>query len=453
VISLKNFSVAKPVWKFSRRILFILVLIMLAVQIIDVTIGGLADILKDFAASYQGIALFISIATIYGFGQYFILNMVKAKNKEQQIKRAHFNIIEKIVTVAQYILTAIMVFLVFQMIFVSQYFTIMLNIGVTISGGLAICLIGTFTYWFLSWFKRSRTFMLLLFGLAMAFTSISIVAMVILFNSVWLQKPNMMTPNSEVVFTPGPQLQQLANTVQTNSGIASFILVWAGTVILLRHNIRRIGTVKFWILLSTPIIIFSSSYLSLYQYLAGTVPQAQSNNPMISIALPFLLIIFSGVAAATLIGIAFRSIAKPLRDGTLIKDYMIITSYGFILFFTTTLTSAAVGYPPFGFVNVLLVGPFSFIILNGLYRSTISVAEDAELRRSIKSTTKNELKLLHDMGTAKMYKDIEGKVTKVLKTNADLLTEQSGIEPSLSDEEIRDYLTVLIKETQKKNET
>ncbi|MEP6577172.1 MAG: hypothetical protein ABJB85_12155 [Nitrososphaerota archaeon] len=425
---------------------------MLAVQIIDETIGGLADILKDFATSNQGITLFISIVAIYGFGQYFILEMVKARNKEQQIKILHFNIIEKIVTVVQYILTAIMVSVVFQIIFLSQYYTIVLNMGITISGGLAIYLLGAFTYWFLSWFKRTRSFLLLLFGLAMAFTSISIVAMIVLFNGVWLQKPDIITPNSEVVFTPGPQLQQLVNTVQTNTGIASFILVWAGTVIVLRHNIHRIGTVKFWVLLSTPIIIFSSSYFSLYQYLAGTVPQAQSNNPMFSIALPFLLIIFSGVTAAALIGIAFRSIAKPLSEDTLIKGYMIITSYGFILFFTTTLTSAAVGYPPFGFVNVLLVGPFSFIILNGLYRSTISVAQDSKLRKSIKDTTKNELKLLHDMGTAKMYKDIERKVTKVLRTNADLLTEQSGIKPSLTDEEVREYLALLIRETKKKNE-
>ncbi len=43
-------------------------------------------------------------------------------------------------------------------------------------------------------------------------------------------------------------------------------------------------------------------------------------------------------------------------------------------------------------------------------------------------------------------------MTKVLKTNADLLTEQSGIKPSLTDEEVREYLALLIRETKKKNE-
>jgi hypothetical protein len=148
---------------------------MLTIQIIDETIGSLADILKGFTTSFWGLALFIFLATVYGFGQYFILGMIKAKNKEQQIKRTQFNILEKVVTVVQYILTASMVFLVFQMIFASQYYTIVLNIGMIISGRLGIYLMGLFAYSFLSWFRRSRSIILLLFGLAMAVTSISIV--------------------------------------------------------------------------------------------------------------------------------------------------------------------------------------------------------------------------------------------------------------------------------------
>ena len=95
--------------------------------------------------------------------------------------------------------------------------------------------------------------------------------------------------------------------------------------------------------------------------------------------MPVLLIIFSGIVAISLIGFSFFSIAKPLSNNTVIKDYMIITSYGFILFFTTTLTSiAGLGFPPFGLLNVLLIGPFSFLISSSFYNSAISVAEEYE---------------------------------------------------------------------------
>jgi hypothetical protein len=437
----------KPAFKFSNRKLFVFFLVVLIAQIVDETIGNLSDILRDFAISFWGVALFIAIAAIYGFGQYFILGMVRAKNKEQEIKRMHFNVIEKIVTVVQYVLTAIMVLVVLQIFFSSQYYVPVLNIAVTISGGLAVYIMSMLSYWFLSWFRINRALILLLYGLAVAMTAISVGAQVVLFNTDLLEKPLVVTPQSDVIFSVSDtaKLSTWANTVQTESGVASFILIWGGTVLLLRHNIHRIGNVKFWILLSSPLVFFSSFYLSFYQSIAGTVP---TEDPMSSTVMPVLLIIFSGVAAATLIGISFFSVAKPLSNTTHIKDYMIITSYGLILFFTTTLTSiAGAGYPPFGLVNVLLVGPFSFLILTGLYRSAVSVAEDVKLRRSIKNTAKKELKLLEDIGTAEMYQEIEKRVTAVTKANADQLAQQSGIEPSLTDEEIRNSLAQ-VKEIQ-----
>jgi hypothetical protein len=85
-----------------------------------------------------------------------------------------------------------------------------------------------------------------------------------------------------------------------------------------------------------------------------------------------------------------------------------------------------------------------------VHLSLINRVGGVNLRRSIKNTTIKELKLLDDIGTAEMYKDIESKVTVLTKANADLLTEQSGIEPSLTDQEIREYLAIITMEAQKK---
>jgi hypothetical protein len=90
---------------------------------------------------------------------------------------------------------------------------------------------------------------------------------------------------------------------------------------------------------------------------------------------------------------------------------MMIIAYGFILFFTaTSATISAVGYPPFGLVNILLLGPFSFLILNGLYRSAICVAEDVKLRQSIRRLARREFTLLDVGATAKVQREIQNKV-------------------------------------------
>ncbi len=133
-------------------------------QAIDATIGNLADIFRDFAVSFWGVALFVGFSITYGFGQYFLLNIVKAKNKEQEIKRSHFKMLEKAVTVLQYILIGIMVSVVLQVIFTSQDYTGIRNVAVTISDGFAVYILGLLAYWFLSWFVRTKAPLVLLYG-------------------------------------------------------------------------------------------------------------------------------------------------------------------------------------------------------------------------------------------------------------------------------------------------
>jgi hypothetical protein len=425
---------------YSNRKIFVLFLILIVVQAIDATIGNLADIFSDFTVSFWGVALFVGFSIIYCFGQYFLLNIVKAKNKEQEIKRTHFKMLEKTVTAIQYILIAIIAFVVLQIIFASQYYTTVLNVAVTISAGSAVYILGLLAYWFLSWFARTKAPVVLLYGLAMAVSATATIGTIVLFNTVLLDKQPIITPQSEVIY---PDPSAWANTFQTISGVVSFVLIWGGTVLLLRHNIYRIGRIKFWTLSSTPLIVFSTIYLSLYQ----VIPSFGTDDPINAIVIPILFIIYTGIAAAILIGLAFSSIAKALSNETSIKDYLFIVSYGFILFFTTTLTSiAGGGYPPFGIVNVLLVGPLSFLILTGLYRSAVSVAEDVKLRRLIRDTTKKELDLLYDIGSAETSKEIERKVMAITKKNRDVLAQQSGIEPSLTEKEIQDLVSVIQKE-------
>jgi hypothetical protein len=425
---------------YSSRKIFLLFLTLIVVQAIDATIGSLADIFKGFSVSLWGVALFVSFSIVYGFAQYSLLSIVKAKNREHEIKRTHFKMLEKAVTAVQYILIAIMAFVVLQVIFASQYYTAVLNIAVIISAGSAVYILGLLAYWFLSWFARTKALVVLLYGLAMAVSAVATIGMVILFNIILLDKQATITPQSEVIYPPP---SSWANTFQTISGVASFTLIWAGTVVLMRHNIYRIGRIKFWTLSSTPLIVFSTIYLSLYQVVGGSFP---TDDPFGTIVVPILFIIYTGIAAATLIGIAFRSIAKSLSNETSIKDYLLIVSYGFILFFITTLTSISGGYPPFGIINVLLVGPLSFLILTGLYRSAVSVAEDAKLRRLIRDTTKKELDLLYDIGAAETSKEIEKKVMTIMKKNKDILAQQSGVEPSLTEKEVQDLVTMIQNE-------
>ena len=407
---------------------------------------ALVDILWEFTISFSGVSLFFSISTIYVFGQYFILGMVKSKNKEKAIRKKQFNILERILPVAQYALVAILILVNLQIILNNQYSTVLLRIGVVVSYGLAVIIMSLLSFSLFSWFRINRSLVTLLYGLAAIMISIYVISVGIIFDFALLEKPAIFTSQSEIEFTsliPGT-FDEVLYSLQTYLSIIFFFLIWGGTILLLRENIYRIGRVKFWVLLSAPLMAWAVFFLLFYQSLGSSIPF--DDDSIKSIVIPILLIMSSQITAQILIGINFRSVAKAIHI-PIIRDYMMITAYGFILFFTATSTTiSAAGYPPFGFINILLLGPFSFLILNGLYRSAICVAEDSQLRQSIRIMAKGESTLIDAGAAAEIQKETQNKVIGAVRASAKLLEEESGVKPSLTDTEIQDYLYFVVQE-------
>jgi hypothetical protein len=384
------------------------------------------------------------MSVVYGFGQYSILGLVKSRNKEKQIRNKHFNVLENIVSIIQYFLLAALVLVVLQVLVNSGYSTIILRFATVISYGLAAFLMGILSYFLFSWFKENRALVVLLYGLAAAVIVVYVVTIALIFDMTLIEKPAVIEPRSETIFSFPEMAESLLISLQTYCSIISFFLIWGGNILLLHQNIHRIGKVKFWVLMSTPLIASSVVFLSVYQSLAEGIV---GEDPTMSLVVPLLLLTFSQLAALVLIGATFGSIAKALTYAPIIRDYMMITGYGFVLFFTaTTTTISGAGYPPYGLINVLLVGPFSFLILNGLYRSAICVAEDTKLRQSIKTLAKRESRLLDVSASAEVQREIKNKVMETVKASAELLEEESGIEPSLTDTEIQEHLELVTSE-------
>jgi hypothetical protein len=337
-----------------------------------------------------------------------------------------------------------MVLVVLQIFIVSHYYTNLLTASTVISYGLTVFLMSILAFRLFSWFKLNRS---------LAAAGIIVNAMVtIIINAVpLLGKPAIVSPLSPVIFQtgfyPGTAMSIVA-MLQSNSDLGCVILTWAGTILLLRHNIRRVGKIKFWILVTLPLIYFGVYNISLYQslYPSSPVTTAISSNLMI----PLFLLVSATTLCGVLFGIGFWSVARFVSHATDVRDYMMITAYGLILLLTAVVaTVEQAGYPPFGLANVSFVGLSSFLILIGLYHSAISVANDVTLRKSIKSSVLRESGLLDSIGTAQMTQEIENKVTKMTADNANRLTEQSGIEPSLTDKEIKSYLDEVLEELSK----
>jgi hypothetical protein len=258
--------------------------------------------------------------------------------REKQIRRKHFNVLENTVTIVQYVLLAALVLVILQVLVNSEYRTIMPKFATVISYGLAAFLMGMLSYSLFSWFKENRALVVLLYGIAAAVIVVYVVAIALIFDITLQEKSAVIVPESETIFAFPEIAESLLISLQTYCSIVSFFLIWGGYIPLLRQNIHRIGKVKFWILMSTPLIAYSVIFLSFYQPLAEGVI---GEDTTMSLVVPLLLLTFSELAALVLIGASFGSVAKALSSAPIIRDYMMITGYGFVLFFTATTTTIA----------------------------------------------------------------------------------------------------------------
>jgi hypothetical protein len=85
----------------------------------------------------------------------------------------------------------------------------------------------------------------------------------------------------------------------------------------------------------------------------------------------------------------------------------------------------------------------------GIYSSTISVSQDITLRKSIRKYVIEESRLLDTIATAQMEQEIQDRVVKVAEENLAKMKEETGVEASLEEDDMRVYLQQVIEEVKK----
>jgi hypothetical protein len=134
---------------------------------------------------------------------------------------------------------------------------------------------------------------------------------------------------------------------------------------------------------------------------------------------------------------------------------MIISAYGLILLFVSNQANVlwiVIPYPPFGLATVSFVGLSSYLILLGIYSSSISVAQDVQLRSSIRKFAVKESKLLDSIGMAQMEQEIQRKVITITKEAQSIMKTETGVESSVSEDDIKSYLEEVVKEIRNSKE-
>jgi signal transduction histidine kinase len=217
-----------------------------------------------------------------------------------------------------------------------------------------------------------------------------------------------------------------------------YVFTWMAVATLLRKYHKSLGlqkfSLKFWIILAVPLV--------LYLIGSGLIISLPADMPY---RFYFRLLFRAGtIGSSVLFGLAFFIVSRNLT-ATKVKDYLIISAIGIIIIGIANEISAL--QQTYGVAAHSLVLLASYLFSIGLYSSATSVSQDNALRQSIRKTAIEESQLLVDvLGVARMEQEIEKRVLNTAKEQQSILLKQTGIEPSLTEYDMKQYLGSVLKE-------
>jgi hypothetical protein len=425
--------------EFGISKISLIIYILIGVLSVDTVINQISNLPGVRLSSSLGITVFLMMSITAIICQLFVVRFVGKKsisirNRVTSIRRMH-----KAVSIAQYSIIIIFIFVILQIILTEPYSPILALLVTSTSYGLSISLMGFFAILFLRWYRHNRSSVLvLLYGVSFATVVIASVSLL----SIWIflfsgKVTTNVFPDSKVIFplTEEGSIWRVLAKIYQYSDMASFFLKWGGTALILYHYSKRIGRIKYWFLLSLPVAYFST----LLVYTFHLYDPHGEPERLIFFGFASLNSTFGGI----LFYLAFRLSSKNFRGNQEITDYLLMAGYGFILFFSGTQASLVnTAYPPFGFATVSSYGIGSYLLLVGLYLSALSVSEDNELRSMIRTSALSESKFLHSIGlsAAEREKTIVNDVLDKAKQQQETINEEIGIRTSLSENDIKDYV-------------
>jgi len=430
--------------KYSGKQIFIIVSIVMIVLVLDTTIIRISELTLKSTTSWP-ITLFTVIAGVTLAGQNLILRFIRNKlNKSAAVnENLSLNSIYKVAVVIHYTLAAILVFAIFQMLLMSQYNAVLLNTAITVSYVFGVVIMIILSHRFFLWSKLNKSYVMSLYGLSFIMLAVNLCITLWLANTILLARPGEVMQHV-MVQIPQINANPTLNYAYIVTTITSFIVTWCATIGLLKNYTQKMRKFTYWTVAILPLAYFVSQFLV---FSLGLLGPMLISNPIFYGLLFTIIFTLSKPIGGIIFGIGFWLIARNIHRDNLVRSYLLISAYGFLLLFASNqaIVLTFTYYPPFGLATISFLGLSSYLVLVGIYSSAISISQDANLRREIRRLAIRESKLLDSIGLAQIEEDLRKRVLHVARINKNNVAE-AGIQSTLKEEEISQYLDDVLKE-------
>jgi hypothetical protein len=330
-----------------------------------------------------------------------------------------------------------------------MYHTIFIIVILMTSFLTAAFMTALLSWRFIIWLKSHKNRLIVMYLLATLFISVSAISGALHFLDQLLLQPAVVHPKQYGEFIVHVQKgnPSLVYFYAISSAVA-FVFLWIGTVFLLQSYQKKLGGIKYWILMSIPLLYFLSQFQPLY---LNFLLSYASGNPVLFNLVYIIMVDASRPIGGLLFAFAFILAARRVENHQ-VKGYLVVSGIGFLLLLVSYHAQALITtpFPPLGLLSASYFGLSSYLIFVGIYSSALSISQDSILRVSIRRSVETEVSLLKNIGEAEMNQRILERVLLTSRNISEIMPEETGISSSLTDKEIKEYVEMVLAQTLKK---
>lgn len=435
----------------SSRIMFFAIVGLMTCLLVDTTFIKLYDVVsKNFLLIESKTIIFSLTVSICLLLLLIVLQYANNLMKKNQVGNTiSFRSYSKFVQISYYWLIFLVSSLIFELFYLSYYDSIVLMLIIITTYGVASVLIGKISLLFMSWYRTSHDFTILMYFISMSLIVFNLVMTSLIVNINLSDRPERLREFAGGSMDLSAGKYDFLAFLHRISTVVSFLSIWLTTSLLTfssRDRLRK--KIRYWVLPIMLLVYFLVSYFAQSILNPILTPLLYSDPILVSLS---LILVFSLIkpVGGIMFGIAFWNISRTVRYEKTLRDYMVISGYGFLLLFSANQsTSLVLGpYPPFGIVTISILIVGAYLIMIGIYNSAILVSTNIDLRKSIQKIAR-ESKLLHLIGKAEMERELDKTVTKIMEqTGASEDSMKSRYD--LDEQEIKTYLEEAVEELKK----
>ena len=431
------------------------IIILIAALLVDSLLSDVSSIVNKSLSEPIRLVLF---STILGIaivsGSHAVLHYSGNVKSEIGSTNKTLLVLSRVVPVIQYVIIALLVIITLQLVLTSQYLTVLLVSSLVLSWSTGVILMGIMSFKFLQWYRAKRNLLVLLYLASSLMFCATLGATIVPQTLISIESSPLYVNAKSTEIKPFQANPQTLSSLFAIISIANWLviplwfIVWAATAVMLSHYSRIFGRAKFLLMICAPLacaIIGDVSWLVFLPSLTSIFDEE---------VIFYTMIAFGGlISGGFLLGYAFITVSRSIQrgaDSRRIKDYLNISAIGVAILFVSFFSNpSASSYLPFGALASSFFGFGSYLYFSGIYSSAISIASDIRIRQVIRTSLLDRSKLLDNIGLADLNRDMEKQIESILKKHKETTEEETGIEASISEHDMKKYVNEVLADIQK----